>query len=77
MLFADFALRVQGIAVAVQAGDRNAGPPLKQRQVIIAGRVALQDLIHGGYMNCGQEATGIDFNAGQSKVCDDLERLRE
>ncbi len=74
MLLADFTLGVQRVAVAVQAGDRDAGA-LENREVVVAGRIALQDLVHGGDVDGRQEPTRVDFDAGQPQVGDDLERL--
>ena len=74
VLLADLTLGVQRVAVAVQAGDRDAGA-LEDREVVVAGRVAFQDLVDGGDVDGRQESARVDLDAGQPQVGDNLERL--
>ncbi len=70
----DRAVGVQRVPVAVQAGDGHPGA-LEHAEVVIPSRVAGQDLIEGGDVHRRQEPTGVDLDAGQAEVGDDLQGL--
>jgi hypothetical protein len=65
---------VQRVAVAVQAGNRHTCS-FEQRQVLIAGSIADQNFIDGRHVDGRQEHAGVDLDAGQAEVGDDLQGL--
>src|ERR1700712_299898 len=72
MLVTDDLVRMQRVAVAVQARDRDAGA-LEQAEVVVAGGIAGQDVVERRDVHRRQEAAGIDLDAGQAQVGDDLQ----
>ena len=74
VLVADHGGRVQRVAVAVQAGDRHAGA-LEDPEVVVPGGVAGQDVVEGGDVHRRQEAAGVDLDAGEAEIGDDLQRF--
>src|SRR5439155_15148663 len=56
--------------------DRHAGA-LEQAEVIIPGGVAGQDVVEGRDVNRRKETAGVDLDAGQTEIGDDLQRLRQ
>ena len=49
--------------------------PSKIAEVVVAGRVAFQDLVDVGDVDGGQESAGVDLDAGQPEIGDDLQGL--
>ena len=49
--------------------------PSKIAEVVVAGGVADQDVVEGGDVHGGQEPAGVDLDAGQAEVGDDLQGL--
>ena len=70
----DDPVRVQRVAVAVQAGDLHAGA-LEQAEVVVPRGVGGEDVVEGGDVHGRQEAAGVELDAGQADAVDDLEGL--
>ena len=65
---------MQRVAVAVQAGDLDAGA-LVQAEVVVPGGVGGQDVVEGRDVGGRQEAAGVELDATQAEAGDHLERL--
>ena len=72
VLVADGLGGVQGIAVAVQPGDRDTRA-LEDSQVVVPGGIADENVVERRDVHRGEEAAGVDLDAGQPEVGDDLE----
>jgi hypothetical protein len=69
----DGGVRVERVAVDVQAGQRDPGL-LEAAQVVLAGAGAGQDVVDRD-VRCGDEAARVDLCAGQAQLAEDLEGL--
>merc|ERR1711969_241459 len=67
---------MQRVAVAVQAGDADSGS-LEQSEEVVPGSIADEDVVHRGDVCGGEEPAGVDLEAGQPQIGDDLDRLGE
>ena len=74
LLLADGPVRVERIPVGVEAGDGHAST-LEDAEEVVAGGVADQDVVEGRNVHGGQEAAGVDLEAGQTNIGDDLDRV--
>lgn len=76
VLLADDGVRVERVAIGVQASDGDAGA-LEETEEVVPGGVADQDVVEGRHMHGREETTGVDLDARQAQIGDDLDRLRK
>ena len=76
VLGADRGVGVERVAVAVQAGDADAGA-LEQSEEVVPGGIGGQDVVKGGDVHRRQEAARVELDAGEAEPGNDLDRLRQ
>jgi hypothetical protein len=74
MLRTDHRIRVQRVAVAVQACDLHAGA-LEQSQEVVSCSIGGENVVEGRDVHRRQEATRVELDASQAELRDHLDCL--